>query len=200
MPNLSCAWPPLVIMGGNKATRNLTQQGRIFMNQTHQTLSSIWHHIQDSLFPWLQEELGPLTKKQQLVEVLEVAQIEKHLPYVGQVPGRPIADRGAIARAFVAKAVYNMATTEILIDRLNSDIKLRRLCGWEKTSAIPSQSTFSRSFAEFAHSQLAERVHTAIIDCYLGDQLIGHIARDSTTIVARGKTSEEDSRYGPQTE
>ena len=46
------------------------------MNQTHQTLSSIWHHIQASLFPWLQEELGPLTQKQQqLVEVLEVAQI-----------------------------------------------------------------------------------------------------------------------------
>ena len=158
------------------------------MNQTHQTLSSIWHYIQASLFPWLQEELGPLTQKQQqLVEVLEVARIEKHLPYSGQVPGRPLADRCAIARAFVAKAVYNMATTQVLIDRLKSDIKLRRLCGWEKISDLPSQSTFSRGFAEFAQSQFAQRVHAAIIERHLGTQLIGHISRDSTAIAAREK-------------
>ena len=78
------------------------------MNQTHQALCNIWNRFQASLFPWLQEELGELTaKQQQLVEVLEIAPIETHLPYVGQVPGRPLQDRCAIARAFVAKAVYN---------------------------------------------------------------------------------------------
>ncbi len=158
------------------------------MNQTRRVLSNIWNRFQASLFPWLQEELGELTgKQQQLIEVLEIAQIETHLPYVGQVPGRPPEDRCAIARAFVAKAVYNLATTEMLLDQLKSDITLRRICGWEKKQDIPSRATFSRAFAEFAESQLAERVHAAIIDTHLGNQLIGHISRDSTAITSREK-------------
>jgi len=82
--------------------------------------------FQTSIFPHLQEELGDCTKKRQrLIEVLEVGQLEAHFPYVGRGPGRPQKDRCAIARAFVAKAVYNMATTEILLDRLHSDLRLR---------------------------------------------------------------------------
>ena len=158
------------------------------MNQTRQVLSNIWNRFQASLFPWLQEELGELTgKQQQLIEVLEIAQIETHLPYIGQGPGRPPEDRCAIARAFVAKAVYNLPTTEMLLDQLKSDITLRRICGWEKKQDIPSRATFSRAFAEFAESQLAERVHAAIIDTHLGNQLIGHISRDSTAITSREK-------------
>jgi hypothetical protein len=59
--------------------------------------------------------------------VLELAQIETHLPYIDRVLGRPTADRSAIARAFVSKAVYSLLTTEILIVYLDADIKLRRL-------------------------------------------------------------------------
>jgi hypothetical protein len=115
--------------------------------------------------------------------VLELAQIETHLPYIGRVPGRPTAERSAIARAFVAKAVYNLPATEILIDYLDADIKLRRLCGWERKRDVPSASTFSRAFAEFAQSQLAQRVHAAVIDRQLGDQLVGRVSRGSTAIV-----------------
>lgn len=158
------------------------------MNQTRNRLSNIWNHFQTTLFPWLQGELGELTDKQkQLVEVLELVQIETHLSYVGRVPGRPPESRSAIARAFVAKAVYNMPTTEVLLDHLESNVRLRRLCGWEKKSDVPSSATFSRAFAEFAESQLAERVHAAVIKKHLGDQLIGHISRDSTAIAAREK-------------
>ncbi len=89
------------------------------MNQTRNGLSNIWEHFQTTLFPWLQEELGELTNKQKrLVEVLELAEIETHLPYIGRVPGRSEKNRSAIARAFVAKAVYNMPTTEALLDQL----------------------------------------------------------------------------------
>jgi hypothetical protein len=52
--------------------------------------------------------------------VLELAQIEAHLPYIGRVPGRSTANRSAIARAFVAKAVYNLPTTQSLIDYLDA--------------------------------------------------------------------------------
>jgi len=163
------------------------------MNQTRNRLSNIWDHFQTTLFPWLQEELGELTDKQkQLVEVLELVQIETHLPYVSRSPGRPPESRSAIARAFIAKAVYNMPTTEVLLDQLESNIKLRRLCGWEKRNDLPSAATFSRAFAEFAENQLAEHVHAALIKRHLGDQLIGHISRDSTAIIAREKPTKPE--------
>ena len=52
------------------------------MNQTLDELSNIWNRFQISLFPWLHEELGELTdKQQQLIRVLEVSLIERHIPY-----------------------------------------------------------------------------------------------------------------------
>src|SRR4030095_9106041 len=104
-----------------------------------------------------------------------------------RVPGRPAKDRACIARAFVAKAVYDMPTTRILLDRLVTDVPLRRLCGWEKKSAIPSESVFSRAFAGFATTKLTERVHQALIEKTQQDRLVGHISRDSTAIAAREK-------------
>lgn len=74
------------------------------------------------------EELGQLTSLQmQLVTVLEMSKLEEHLPYTGRYPGRSPESRMAIARAFVAKAVYNISTTRLLLDRLETDPSLRRI-------------------------------------------------------------------------
>ena len=48
-----------------------------------------------------------------------------------------------MARALVAKAVYDMPTTRVLLDRLDTDVVLRRICGWERRSEVPSESVFS---------------------------------------------------------
>lgn len=158
------------------------------MNQTREKLSHTWRHIQSFLFPMIWEELGELTAKQkQLVSVLEMAKLEEHLPYTGGFPGRPVEDRIAIARAFVTKMVYNMTTTRMLLERLETDPTVRRLCGWERKEDVPSESTFSRAFDEFAESRLPERVHQALIKQHLGAQIVGHISRDSTAISAREK-------------
>jgi hypothetical protein len=37
------------------------------------------------------------------------------------LPGRPLKDRTALARAFLAKAVFNIPMTDMLIDRLGVD-------------------------------------------------------------------------------
>jgi hypothetical protein len=158
------------------------------MNQLRETLSQYWLDIQGSLFPWLKEELGELTEKQQqLVMTLELARLEEFLSTEYGLPGRPPEDRTAIARAFIAKMVYDMPTTTVLIDRLESDPQLRRLCGWERKSAIPKEWTFSRAFAEFAESRLPERVHEALIRKSYAGEIVGHISRDSTAIEAREK-------------
>jgi len=96
--------------------------------------------------------------------------------------------RKQIARAFVAKAVYNMDTTRGLIDRLKISPALRRICGWEKISDIPHESSFSRAFKEFSDSGLAQVVHKRLIKQHMGDRIVGHISRDSTSIDAREKS------------
>jgi transposase len=156
------------------------------------TLSQYWLKIQSSLFPWLEEELGDLTEKEQkLVTTLELIRIERFTAVSRSLYGRPPKERAAIARAFVAKAVYNMPTTRALLDRLASDKKLRRICGWERKGGIPSEATFSRAFAEFSESQLPACVHQAMISENLSEDIVSHISRDSTEIEAREKPEKE---------
>ena len=144
--------------------------------------------MQGELFPALEEELGPLTDKHQIVvKVLNLIQLEGCIGSWTRGVGRPVKDRRAIARAFVAKAVYNMSTTRQLLERLLCDVTLRRICGWESQREIPHESAFSRAFAEFAKSELPQRLHAALIEETQKDRLIGHISRDSTQIDAREK-------------
>ena len=156
------------------------------MSRMVEFFAPLWRSIQATLVPDLERELGRLTEKQQqLVEILEIIRIEDFIPRHFRVPGRPAKDRGCIARAFVAKAVYDMPTTRILLDRLATDVSLRRLCGWERKSAVPSESVFSRAFASFAATNLTQRVHEALIGNTQQDRIVGHISRDSTAIAAR---------------
>lgn len=152
------------------------------------TLSYVWGRIQGTLFPLLEEELSPLTEKQeQLVGILEVVRVERFSIGISGCVGRPPKDRTALARAFVAKAVFNIPTTRVLIERLQSDVSLRRICGWERRSEIPDESTFSRAFAQFAKLELPRLAHNALISYVYKDQLVGHVSRDSTSIQVREK-------------
>jgi len=162
------------------------------------TLAQKWEQIQGSLFPWLVEEIGALNaKQQQLISILEILRIEEYVFSSNALTGRKEDDRTAIARAFVAKAVYNMPTTRILIDRLNTDIKMRRICGWERKSEVPGEWTFSRAFKDFSRNKLTERLHEALIaQCYK-DEIIGHISRDSTAIEAREKPQVKEIKKEP---
>ena len=164
-----------------------------------QQLSESWSHIQGRLFPWLREEVGPhLECHKRLVVVLEMACIEAFVQMIHGLPGRPPEDRFALARAYTAKAVLNLPTTRMLIDRLQVDAVLRRLCGWEGAGSIPGEWTFSRAFDEFAGYGLPERVHEALIGRTLGgDHLVGHISRDATAIEVREKPAKVEK---PQTD
>ena len=144
--------------------------------------------LQDTLFPAFRETLGPLdSKKEQLIKTIALLELEKPTGSRRGLVGRPPHDRVAIARAFIAKAVYGFPFTSALIDRLKNDEVLRRLCGWESLSQIPAECAFSRAFAEFAQSEFPQRVHAALIEKTLKDQLVGHISRDSTAIESREK-------------
>ena len=159
--------------------------------QLLERISWLKTRIQENLFPHLRECLDdPLTEKQKdLIMILEVVQIEKYVHHLNESwKGRPPEDRCSLARSFVAKAVYNLDNTRMLIDLLHNMPPLRKICGFVQRNNIPSESTFSRAFAEFALSGLGDTVHKALVDTHLSDQLIGHIARDATAIQGNEKS------------
>jgi hypothetical protein len=155
-------------------------------------LSQFWFNIQTKLFPYLEEELGHMPEKQkELIKVLELVRIEEHIKSPWWSLGRPLKDRKALARSYIAKMVYNLSTTKDLIDRLGCDRILRQICGWEKKEEIPSESTFSRGFDEFSDSLLPSHVHEAMIKKYTNTRIVGHISRDSTDILLREKSEKK---------
>jgi Transposase domain (DUF772)/Transposase DDE domain len=153
-------------------------------------LSRIYFGVQRMLLPVLNEEIGPLSdKEKRFVEVCELARLDAVLHncvWCGN--GRKPASRLAIAQAFVAKALWNLPTTRALIDRLQRDTSLRRLCGWhDGPNQVPDEATFSRAFAEFTKMGLGHAVHQALVTTHVGEEIILHCSTDSTAIEAREK-------------
>jgi len=159
-------------------------------------LGELWHSMQTWLFPGLEDELGELDEKhREFVAVCETCAPQTHMAgyrWVGN--GCPPSDRLALCKGFIAKAVWNFPTTRALIDALRFRPTLRRLCGWETVGEIPSEATFSRAFADFAHDQLPQRIHEAMIANRYGDKLAGHISRDGTAIHAREKAAKKETK------
>jgi len=157
-----------------------------------QALTQFDHLLQQELFPILEQACGEMDGTiKHLVAILEMVEVGRYIPSGSGQVGRPARDRQAIGRAFVAKAVLGIGLTRQLIQRLRSDQQLRSLCGWSKANQVPSESKFSRVFAEFAAMQLPQFVHEALIRETQKDRLIGHILRDSTAIEARERFPEQ---------
>ena len=160
------------------------------MSRVIDKISWLKSRIQRSLFPYVEECFNdPVTAKQKrLITVLEIVEVERYIRSgKHQWMGRKLSDRRAIARALVAKTVYNLATTKMLLETLMTVPNVRRICGFEKRNDVPSESTFSRAFAKYAEGDLGEKVHEALVNERLSGQLIGHIAKDSTAIKGREK-------------
>jgi Transposase DDE domain/Transposase domain (DUF772) len=164
------------------------------MNTTQRELiMQRWHVVQCELMPELRNEVGPLSAKlEKVIHTLEWVRIEEFVASHWGSIGRPAYDRGALASAFVAKAVLGLTTTTALIERLKIDRALRRICGFSIWKRLPDPATFSRAFDEFAKATLAERVHEALVHKHLGTSLIGHISRDGTAITAREKPAHKE--------
>ena len=147
--------------------------------------------LQAHLFERVAVEVGPLAERARLlIAVLAMVSVRRYVGKTRGWVGRPAQDRESLANAFLAKAIYGVETTRQLVERLRTDPQLRCLCGWNTVRQIPHEATFSRAFAEFAQSELPQRLHAALIECTQNGRLIGHMARDSTAIEAREKFPE----------
>jgi len=159
------------------------------ISKSSSKLSKMWNKIlnlENCLFPELKEQLGKLsTKEEKLIKILDFAQIEKNVTVV-TITNAP-KDRIEIARAMIAKSVYNIQTTRDLIDRLHNDRVLRVLCGWRYKTDIPSESKFSRVFTQLSDMNIAQKTHEKFVKEYLRDTIFMYNASDATKIPLRGK-------------
>ena len=109
-------------------------------------VSWLMGRVQQTLFPYLEACLAsPLTEQEKrLVKILELVHIENYVPKSAsrQWRGRPIKEREAIARSFVAKAVLGYPHTRALLHALRTTATLRTLCGFATRSDVPSEATF----------------------------------------------------------
>jgi transposase len=145
-------------------------------------------NLENSLFPELKEslrveEFSP--KESKLVKILDFAEIERYVT-ITSTTNTP-KSREQIARAFIAKSIYNLQTTRDLIDRLHIDRTLRVLCGWRYKRDIPSEATFSRAFRDLSQLGIAQKTHEQFVKEYLSEKTFFYNAVDATKIPLREK-------------
>ncbi len=102
--------------------------------------------------------------------------------------GRMPIQNQPILRAYLAKAFFRITTNTELINRLNSDSSLRRICGFD---SVPSQATFSRRLDLFSRLHVMEQLLHRTVTEHRDGAIVGHISRDSTAIRAREKPANQ---------
>ena len=166
------------------------------MSKIISTLSKMWlkvTNLENSLFPELQGSLGACSSKEEkLIKILDFAEIEQFISDTHITNNAK--DRVQMARAFIAKSVYNLQTTSDLIDRLHVDRTLRILCGWRYSNDIPSEAKFSRVFQEFSKMNLAAKTHDKFIAEYLSEIIFLYNASDATKIPLREKAVKKEKQ------
>jgi len=160
-------------------------------------LSKFWSFLQLSLCPALEDclQVRLSDKEQRLVALLEYLKIEDHvirLPYCGV--GRVPYDRSCLARALVAKTAYGFKTTKDLVAALIAQPGLRLICGIPDSRSVPSESTFSRAFNEFAQAGLGDLCHESVVRRYIGETPVLHLSRDSTSLPGREKMAPKEPK------
>ena len=146
-------------------------------------MSRFWSEQQLAFVSMLSDMAPSISSEHgHLAAALESVQIEAFAP-LPKGTGRPPLDRRALVRAFFVKAIRGSSQTEDLHRALRADHGLAVLCGFKRS--VPSLSTFSRAFAEFARMGLCDMALSSLARKALGEQLVMHVCRDSTAICVR---------------
>jgi len=201
------------------------------MSKFTASIAAFWTRVNQTLFPWIETTISdpltaPLYDLIVILEFLRVEEVLRHVAHSGQV-GAPLADRAPLLRAYIAKAHLQIPTTTGLLERLQVDGALRRLCGWELPALpppstrrgvtrtgnpvratrhgkrhhakrrVPSEATFSRAFAAFAQAQVLDQVHAQRVQEYMGEQLWEHGAYDGTAISVQERPAPKPPKPAP---
>ncbi len=158
--------------------------------------ASHWLTIQPSLFDFLEDEVGELDDNQRLfvriAESVELGRIARKYGWCGN--GRKPSSRLAMFKMFVMKHVWNFPTTKDALAEVRRCPSMRRLCGWESQSDIPSESTISRTFGDFAVDEIASSLFKDFVKKVARGRIVIHRSIDSTEIDARESAATRDEK------
>ncbi len=150
-----------------------------------------WLTIQPSLFSFIEDEIGELDENQRLfirlAESVELGRIAAKYGWCGN--GRRPSSRLAMFKLLLMKHVWNFPTTKAALAEVRRAPSMRRLCGWESQSDIPSDSTMSRAFGDFAADGTASSLFAAFVKKVTKGRLVIHRSIDSTEIDARERAA-----------
>jgi transposase len=141
---------------------------------------------QEEIFPELCADFGYLTTKhEQLIQLLDLIDLDVIYPRKlwDRFFGRPGANRHMFIKAFLAKAIWNIADTKDLIAYLQVDRALRVICGFDgRKNQVPSESSFSREFKRISNLNIAGKIHEQLIKEHCSAELYEHLAIDASSI------------------
>ena len=158
--------------------------------------ASNWLTIQPSLFNFIEDEVGELDENQRLfvrlAESVELGRIAAKYGWRGN--GRRPSSRLAMFKLLLVKYVWNFPTTKDALAEVRRAPSMRRLCGWESQSDIPSDSTMSRAFGDFAADGTASSLFADFVKKVTKGRLVIHRSIDSTEIDARKRAATRDEK------
>lgn len=155
--------------------------------QSSRHFSDLWTELSQGVFPWIDDCFWKLDENHKLFMAVCEAVIEaKEFDYAKwKGNGRPPISRLRAFKAFLFKAVLNLATTKELVRVLREEPLSRRLCGWDSPGHVPSESWFSRRFGEFAQRGFTEDWFEKLVITYRDDVDAETISYDSAPIEVR---------------
>ncbi len=157
-------------------------------------VSSIFRYLNPCLPLFLEAQLPNMSSQhEKLLATLEFLELDKHIQErVPALVGRPPHMIIPVVRAFIAKSILNIEMTNHLLSVLRTDDNMRQICGWDRPSDVPSESTFSRIFTWLSSTQELDALHDALTSRQYQDTVACHTAIDSTDIKAREKPAPKE--------
>ena len=99
-----------------------------------------WNTIQAYLIPGIEDDIGNLGED--LMRFMQICEIlindEMFAKYRWCGNGRPPRSHASLFKAYILKAMRNYPYTTTLIAVIRESPTIRRLCGWESISDVPS--------------------------------------------------------------
>ena len=163
---------------------------RIFNYEGHDFLR-LWGGVSQGVFPFMLNEVGELTDKNRLLVVVceSIVKPEEFAYAKWKGVGRPPADRLAIFKALLFKAVHDIPTTKELVERLKLEPQSRRLCGWLWPEDVPCESKFSEVNAEFTERGFTEKWFDDYVKTFIGPDGRKSVCYDSAPVPVRAKAA-----------
>lgn len=141
---------------------------------------------QEEIFPDLADRFGCLVSNpEKLIHIMDLIDLNEIYPRSMWDAdfGRPPSHRHAFVWAFVARIICNIKTSKDLIAYLKVDRALRAICGFDsRSSKIPSESAFSREFAQLSALNIGDKIHAYMVKAHCSDKLYEYGAIDSSAI------------------